>query len=238
MTSRARGATPTESLGDAWRLTGRKIGLVGADCADRFLVSAQAPGGGVGLFAVERGAALRPYRTIDDRGAGELLLDAAPATLLAAPGIAAPALAEAYDLALIGESAEAIGAMERAFEMTRDYLLTRKQFGQLIGEFQALRHRLADMFIELEQARSIVLRAIGAAQAGDAAQRALLAAATKARVAQAGLFVGAQAIQLHGGIGVTDEYPVGHYFKRLLAFDRRHGGGDVQVERFAALTGA
>jgi alkylation response protein AidB-like acyl-CoA dehydrogenase len=144
------------------------------------------------------------------------------------------AILAAYDCALVYESAEAVGAMQSILELTREYLLTRKQYGQLIGEFQALRHRIADMFIEVEQARSMV-RGLDALTCESANERSALAAATKARVAQAGLYVGAQGIQLHGGIGVTNEYPLGHYYKRLLAFNQRHGGGAAQARRYAAL---
>lgn len=222
---------------EGWRLTGRKTGLVGD--ATAFIVSARAEDGAVALFEVpgDSGALLR-HVTIDDRPGGELLLDATPATLLLEGGRAAAALAEAIDRTLVLESAEALGAIQAAFDLTRDYLRTRRQYDQLIGDFQALRHRLADMFIEMEQARSIVAVGLAALDGGDAAERARLAAATRARVAQAGLFVGGQAIQLHGGIGVTDEYPVGHYYKRLLAFSARHGGEARQVERFAGYSAA
>ena len=222
--------------GDGWRLTGRKTAIIGADHADRFLVTAQVEGEGIALFELlALGAPLRGYTTVDDRSGGELRLASTPATLLAGAGAARPALMAALDGALVLESAEALGAMEHALELTRDYLLTRKQYGQLIGDFQALRHRLADMFIETEQARSIMLCGLEALTEASPGRRAALAAAVKARVAQAGLFVGGNAIQLHGGIGVTDEYPVGHFYKRLVAYDQRHGGSARQVERYAEL---
>ncbi|EHJ60905.1 acyl-CoA dehydrogenase family protein [Novosphingobium pentaromativorans] len=217
---------------EGWTLTGRKAGLVGE--ASTLLVSAAMPNGGIGLFEVApEGAPLRRYETIDGRQGSELLLDATAATLLLEGEAARGALSEAIDRTLVLESAEALGAMEAAFHMTRDYLLTRKQYGQLIGDFQALRHRLADMFIELEQARSIIQVGLAGLASGRVDERARLAAATRARVAQAGLFVCGQAIQLHGGIGVTDEYPVGHFYKRIVAFAARHGGDARQVERFA-----
>jgi alkylation response protein AidB-like acyl-CoA dehydrogenase len=232
-------ATRAVRDGEGWRLTGRKTGIVGAGHADTLLVSAMVEGEGIALFEMPaEGAPLRLFTTIDDRSGGELLLDATPATLLTGAPDALPAIEEALDYALVMESAEAVGAMERALEMTKDYLLTRKQYGQLIGDFQALRHRLADMFIEAEQARSIVLRGLEALMEAAPARRAALAAAVKARVAQAGHFVGGNGIQLHGGIGVTDEYPVGHFYKRLIAFDSRHGGSARQVERFAELSAA
>ncbi len=223
--------------GDGWTLNGRKTGIVGAACADMLIVSAQTDDG-LALFELEaQTAPLTRFTTIDDRAGGELLLTATPAALLASGAPATAAVHAAFDHALVLESAEALGAMERALELTRDYLLTRKQYGQLIGDFQALRHRLADMFIETEQARSIILRGLEAVVDAAPGRRAALAAAVKARVAQAGMFVGGQAIQLHGGIGVTDEYPVGHIFKRLFVFAQRHGGEARQVERFAALHG-
>lgn len=228
-------ATP---LDDGWALSGRKTGILGAVHADTLIVSAKTTDGFALFELAAANAPLRPFTTIDDRAGGELLLDGTPAILLASGDAATAALHEAYDYALVLESAEALGAMERALDMTRDYLLTRKQYGRLIGDFQVLRHRLADMFIEVEQARSIILRGLEALVEAPAPRRAALAAAVKARVAQAGMVVGGQAIQLHGGIGVTDEYPVGHLFKRLLAFAQRHGGEARQVERFAALRAA
>jgi alkylation response protein AidB-like acyl-CoA dehydrogenase len=223
--------------GNAWRLSGRKTALLGAPHADTLLVSAQVDGAGIALFELPAAEApLRVFRTIDDRPCAELLLDRTKVTPLGPVGDAMPSIRLALDHALVVEGAEAVGAMQRAFELTRDYLLNRRQYGQRIGDFQALRHRLADMFVELEQARSMIFRGLEALTSPDWKTRSLYAAATKARVAQSGLFVTAQSIQLHGGIGITDEYLVGHYFKRLVAFNQRHGTAEVQVERFADLS--
>lgn len=220
---------------DGWKLTGRKTGILGTPTT--FFVTAVMPDGGIGLFEIgAENAPLRKYETVDGRSGAELLLDATPASLLLEGESARESLASAIDRTLVLESAEALGAMEAAFEMTRQYLLTRKQYGQLIGDFQALRHRLADMFIELEQARSMVHVGLAGLASDSSKDRARSAAATRARVAQAGLFVSGQAIQLHGGIGVTEEYPVGHFYKRIVAFAARHGGDAAQVERFAALS--
>ncbi len=158
--------------------------------------------------------------------------NATPATLIAADALAA--IEYAIDCEHVVESAEAVGVMQTAFELTRDYLNTRQQYGQLIGQFQALQHRLADMFIELEQSRSVVLRGLDALVRGGP-DRSAMAAACRVKVAQAGHFVGAQGIQLHGGIGVTEEYPVGHHFRQLIAFEMRHGGAGAQVERYASM---
>lgn len=230
-------ATRAVRDGDGWRLTGRKTAIVGE--ATALVVSARLPDDTLGLFELTTEAApLRRYVTVDDRPAAELRLDATAATLLLDGAAAERALAAAVDRALVLESAEALGAMQGAFDLTREYLAVRRQYGRLIGEFQALRHRLADMFIELEQARSILTLGLSALDDADVGHRGRLAAATRARVAQAGLYVGGQAIQLHGGIGVTDEYPVGHYYKRLVAFAARHGGEARQVERFAVYSAA
>ena len=227
-------ARPAEG---GWRLTGRKSGLVGE--GDTLIVSAVEDDGALSLFELAAAdAPLRRYTTIDDRPGGDLLLVDTPATLLLEGEAASAALSAAIDRALVLESAEALGAIQGAFDLTRSYLMTRRQYDQLIGNFQALRHRLADMFIEMEQARSILAVGLAALDRDDPTERGRLAAATRARVAQAGLFVGGQAIQLHGGIGVTDEYPVGHYYKRLVAFAARHGGEACQVERFAAYSAA
>lgn len=221
--------------GETWRLTGRKTGLVGAPFASSFLASAKSESGEISLFEIAKAdAPLVEFTTIDDRPAGELRLDNTTAKLLSSD--ASAAIEAALDYSMVLESAEAVGTMQAAFDATKEYLLTRKQYGQLIGDFQALRHRFADMFIELEQARSMVRRGLDALTSEDERMRAKMAAATRARTAQAAYFVGAQSIQLHGGIGVTEEYPVGHYFKRLTAFCLRHGTAEAQVERFAELT--
>jgi alkylation response protein AidB-like acyl-CoA dehydrogenase len=227
--------TRAETSADGWSLTGRKTAIIGAGCANTILVTAVTDDG-LALFEVTADTpALHEFTTIDGRMGGTLELLATPATPVPISGDLSTALAAALDYQLIIESAETVGAMQRAQELACDYLKTRQQYGQLIGDFQVLRHRLADMFIETEQARSIMMRGLGELIALSGEQRSLMAAAVRARVAQAAMFVCAQAIQLHGGIGVTEEYPVGHYFKRALAFSQRHGGADAQVERFAGL---
>ena len=218
--------------GESWRLTGTKTAIIGAPMAESFLVSARTEDG-IGLFEVSADSAkLREYVLIDMRPAGDLVLEGTEARLLAADALGE--ITRAVDFELVVESAEAVGVMQTAFDMTRDYLNTRQQYGKLIGQFQALQHRLADMFIELEQARSIVLRGLDALLR-DEADRSAIAAATRVKVAQAGHFVGAQGIQLHGGIGMTDEFPVGHHFRQLIAFEMAHGGASRQVERYAEM---
>jgi alkylation response protein AidB-like acyl-CoA dehydrogenase len=222
---------------DGWRLCGRKSAVLGAPDADRIVCTAIVEEAGMSFFELEAPSrSMRAYTTIDDRRSADLYLDRASARLVGPLGGALPVMKRARDASLVIESAEALGAMQRAFELTREHLLTRRQYGQRIGDFQALRHLIADMFIELEQARSMVLRGVDALGGDDARLRGALAAATKARVVQAGLHVTAQAIQLHGGVGMTEEYPVGHFFKRLLAFNLRHGAADAHLARYYALT--
>jgi alkylation response protein AidB-like acyl-CoA dehydrogenase len=228
-------ATPAGSR-DTWQLTGIKSAVLGAAQAHALICTAEVPGSGLSFFELSHpDSALREYQTFDDRPAGDLHLQGAQARLIGPSGEALPIMQRALDFALVIESAEAVGAMQRAFELTRNYLLERRQYGQRIGDFQVLRHRLADMFIELEQARSIVLRGLAALTQDHPRLRSAMAAATKARVAQAGLYVSAQAVQLHGGIGMAQEHAVGHYFNRLVAFNLRHGTADVHLARFASL---
>lgn len=225
--------TRAERSGGGWVLTGTKTAILGAPLATGFLVSAKTVDGRIGLFEVSAGAAhLREYLYFDMRPAGDLVLEGTPATLIAADALSA--IEFAIDCEHVVESAEAVGVMQTAFDLTRDYLNTRQQYGQLIGQFQALQHRLADMFIELEQSRSVVLRGLDAL-VRNGTDRAAMAAACRVKVAQAGHFVGAQGIQLHGGIGVTEEYPVGHHFRQLIAFEMRHGGAGAQVERYGRM---
>src|SRR5262249_47352780 len=140
--------------------------------------------------------------------------------LIAADGF--PALDRAHAHAIVILAAEAVGAMERAMWITRDYIKTRKQFGKTLNEFQVLQHRMADMLVELELTRSALFKALGQLDA-DPAERRLALAALKVQLGKGARFVGGQAIQLHGGIGVTEEYSIGHYFKRLTFIDSAFG---------------
>ena len=136
----------------------------------------------------------------------------------------------------MGLCAEALGAMDAALWLTRDYLKTRKQFGVSLNTFQALQHRMADMLVETELARSMLYRALAALTQPDALERRRAAAVAKGKVGEAGYRVGGEAVQLHGGIGVTEEYAVGHYFKRLTLVRSYGGSSDEHFARFAALS--
>ena len=202
------------------------------DHADAFLVPAQL-NGQIALFLVERGAsglALRGYGTQDGGRAAELQCTDTPATLLTQHGLTALTLA--CDVANAALCAEAVGAMEAANAQTLEYLKTRKQFGVPIGTFQVLQHRMADMFIHAEQAKSITVLAAVKVGSAPAEERRKLVSAAKVRVGKALQFVGQQAIQMHGGMGMTNEMPISHYFKRLTAIEMTLGNTDFHRSRF------
>jgi alkylation response protein AidB-like acyl-CoA dehydrogenase len=218
-------------------LTGEKSLVLDAHAADQFIVSACVEGQqNYSLFLVGRGAPgfrITTYPLIDDSRAADIRLDQVfvPASaLLEAPIVSSAILDEAIDRATLGRSAEALGAMEAVMQITADYLKSRVQFGQPIGKFQALQHRMAEMFIELQEARSILYCGLANIDAAPA-QRAKAIAAVKVVVANAGRIVGGSAIQLHGGMGLTAECSVGHYYKKLLAFDMIYGDIDENLDR-------
>ena len=187
------------------------------------------------LYLVEKGSSCLDIQCYPLRAvvrAAELVLDKTPATPL---GLGMDALQEVTDLALVAISAEALGAMERATALTKDYLMTRKQFGRPIGTFQALAHRMADLLIELEQVRSAVINAAGYL---DATDRDLHLSATKNLIGRAGRLVAEEAIQMHVGIVMTQEYELAHIAKRIIMADHRFGDTDYHLERFIALSAA
>lgn len=232
-----RPATRAERRGDGWVVTGTKIVVPAGDEADAFVVPARIAGAdgertGIGLFVVEAGAAaITPYPTQDGARAADLRFDATPAALIAEDGL--ERLEHAVDIALAGIAAEGVGLMDRLLAMTVEYLNTRRQFGVPIASFQALRHRVADAKMQLELARSMSYYATLKLVA-PAAERRRAVAQARVQLGQAMRFVGQQCIQMHGGIGVTDEYAGSHYFKRLtvleLAFgDTLHHLGEVSA---------
>ena len=222
--------TKAVAAGDAWTLSGTKSLVTIGDQADAFIVSARVSGAaddaaGIALFLVERGASgvkTQGYALQDGSRAAEVTLAGAPATLLVAAGPAFAALELAVDIGIAALAAEAVGAMDKLFELTVDYMNTRKQFGVAIGTFQALRHRLADMKMQLELARSMSYYAtLKLGETPDVRRRAV--AQAKVQLGNSARFVGQQAIQLHGGIGMTDEYIGSHYFKRLTTMEMQFG---------------
>jgi pimeloyl-CoA dehydrogenase small subunit len=243
----ARIATTARKAGDVWVLDGEKCMVLGAPLADKLVVSARTSGGpadakGISLFLIDRGAAgvsLRPYVTIDEQRAADVVLqgvEAGPDSLIGKEGGALELIEEVTDYATALLCAEALGAMKHANDATLEYLKTRKQFGVPIGTFQALQHRMVDMVIAAEQARSMACLACAKADGEpDARERKRLVSAAKVRVADACRHVSQEAIQLHGGMGMTEELKVSHTFRRLTMIAQQFGDADHHLERFAAL---
>jgi alkylation response protein AidB-like acyl-CoA dehydrogenase len=227
-------ATPT---GDGWTLSGQKIAVLGGDSADQLLVTARTPDGPIGLFLVDAGAAgvtRDRYAMQDGRRGADLLFADAPAAQLGSPAEALDAVESVLDVATAALCAEAVGAMERMLWLTVDYLKTRVQFGQPIAVFQALQHRAADMYVSLEQARSMALFARLALADDDVEQRRKAVRAAKIQIDLAARHVGQEAVQLHGGIGMTMEYPVGHYLKRTTVIAKTFADADLLTELVGA----
>ncbi len=208
--------------GSGWTVSGAKSVVPAGDQADAFLVPAVA-NGRIALFIVERsasGVSTQGYGTQDGGRAAEVSLQNAPATLVTTDGLTA--LEHAVDIGIACVCAEAVGVMDKTVAVTAEYLNTRKQFGVAIASFQALRHRMADMKMQLELARSMSYYASLKLNApADERRRALSRA--KVQLGQSMRYVGQQAVQLHGGIGVTDEYIVSHYFKKLTQLEMSYG---------------
>ena len=237
-------STVAEHDGDEWVLGGTKIVAVGAPLATHLLITARTPSG-ISLFVVETdtgapGIEAHHYRTVDDRRASDLVIDGLRlpgGALLGEEGQAWASLAQARDEGAAAVCAEAVGCMRRVLADTVEYCKQRRQFGQPIGSFQVLQHRMVDMYMELEQAVAAVYLAVLNLET-EPAVRARAVSATKATVGRAARFIGQQAVQLHGGMGMTEELAIGHYFKRLTALQFEFGSTDYHVARYAELTKA
>ncbi len=237
-------ATTAKRDGGGFVLRGDKGVVLNGDSADLLAVSARTAGGGrerdgISLFLVDakaKGVERRAYPTVDGLRSAEVALAdvrVGADALLGTADAAYPVIEHAVDRAIAALCAEAVGIMEVLNAATLDYLKTRKQFGVPIGSFQALQHRMADMVIEHEQSKSMATLAALSADLADAAERRRVLSAAKVQIGKSGRFVGQQAIQLHGGIGMTDEYVAGHYFKRLTVMDQTFGDVDHHLDRFA-----
>lgn len=238
--------TQAHPVEGGWRLSGRKIAVVGVASAGLILVSARTGGDarsehGISLFLVEAqadGLQRRDYPCIDGPRASDLILDdvfVARGALLGSVGEALPALRYQQGRAIAGQCAEAIGGMQEAFRLTLDYLKTRKQFGSPIGKFQVLQHRMADMRGELELATSMAILAACVADQADSDERSRQLAAAKFVVVRAARLIAEQAIQLHGGIGMTWEYSLAHHAKRLVMLSHQLGDDDHHLQAYAEL---
>lgn len=240
-------ATTAEASGGGYKLNGMKGVVFGAPSAGKFVVSARTSGGardadGITLFLVDADAAgvsVRGYPTADGLRAGELTLENVQVGADAVVGPVGGGLAileKTIDQGIAAIAAEATGAMSHLNAMTLEYIKTREQFGQPIGKFQVLQHRMVDMFIAHEEAKSMAMMAAMRVEEEDAAERKKAMSAAKVQIGKSGRYVGQQAIQLHGGIGMTDEYAAGHYFKRLTMVDRTFGDVDFHLKRFSDLS--
>jgi alkylation response protein AidB-like acyl-CoA dehydrogenase len=233
--------TIARAEGGRFRLEGDKGVVLHGDTADKILVTARTSGGtrdrgGIGLFLVDaksEGVSVRGYATQDGRRAAEISFAGAYGTALGDPGDALPAVEQVADEAIAYLTAEAVGVMAAMHDSTVDYMKQRKQFGRAIGEFQALQHRAVDMYVLLEQARSMALYATMMAADDDAVERHKAVAAAKVQIGRSGKKIGQEAVQLHGGIGMTMEYSVGHYFKRMTMIDILFGDADTHLAALA-----
>jgi alkylation response protein AidB-like acyl-CoA dehydrogenase len=233
--------------GDGWVLNGLKRVVVGAPQADLLVVSARTSGAssdakGISLFVVDpkaKGVSMTPYRNMDNQRAADVKLDGVQVrgdAIVGAEGGALPVIEEAVDFATALQCAEAVGAMQFANDTTLEYLKTRKQFGQPIGAFQALQHRMVEMFVTLEQARSMSYLACSKVDTvTDPVERGRCVSAAKIKIADACRQISQESIQLHGGMGMTEEMKVSHTFRRLTMIAQQFGDADHHLARFAAL---
>ena len=223
---------------DSWKLTGEKVFVLNGHGADNLVVSADT-GDGLGLFVVPRdakGLTVQPIQTMDGKRAAVIRLDGVAVGgdhLLGEPGSAATVLEEIMDLGAAAACAEASGIMTAVLDMTVEYLKVREQFGVKIGTFQALQHRTVDMFVEVQLCKSMGIWAAIRADEDDIAERVRATSAAKAQLSVGGRYVVRQSIQLHGGIGCTDEHDVGLYFKRMQVLSALFGDEEHHVRRFS-----
>ena len=237
-------ATTAKKDGAGWSLSGHKAVVLNAPSADKLLVSARTSGSafdanGVSLFIVDAKAAgvtVRAYATQDSHRAGEVLLKDVKVgadALVGSVNQALPAIEHAIDRGIAALCAEAVGVMAALNAATLEYLKTRKQFGQPIGKFQALQHRMAEMAIATEHARSMALLAAVKVESADVSERRRNVSAAKAYIGQSARKVGQEAVQMHGGMGVTDELIVSHFFKRLTVINATFGDADHHLGKFS-----
>jgi alkylation response protein AidB-like acyl-CoA dehydrogenase len=238
--------TTAKKDGAGWVLNGHKAVVVGAPWATHLIVTARTGGGqrdegGVSVFVVDKnakGVVTRDYPTVDGARASEVFFEnvSVPADAVIGPeGGALPLVEKVIDEAIAGLCAEAVGVLRRLHEGTLDYTKQRKQFGQPIAQFQVLQHRMVDMFIQLEQSVSMTYMANIKLDETDH-ERAKAISAAKVQIGRACKFVGQNAIQLHGGMGMTDELAIGHYFKRATLIEGLFGSVDHHLRRYESLS--
>jgi alkylation response protein AidB-like acyl-CoA dehydrogenase len=220
---------------DGTAISGEKLAVMHAPPADMLVVSARSSSG-IGLYLVDArasGITMRPYQTLDEMPAADVTFKSTPATRIG-EGDALPLIEEVVDFATALVCAEAVGAMKYANDATLEYLKTRKQFGVPIGAFQVLQHRMVDMVISYEQARSMASLACAKVDSErDAAERKRIVSAAKIKIADASRHVSQESVQLHGGMGMSEELKISHTFRRLTAIARQFGDADHHLARFS-----
>jgi alkylation response protein AidB-like acyl-CoA dehydrogenase len=230
-------ATPS---GDGWVISGAKHAVLHLPVADRILVSARA-GAALRLFVLPNaapGLGIHPFQTVDGQRAGHLTLNEVRVGAEAALGEGAdtlPAIEGAADIATAVLCAEGWGTIQRMLTITTEYMRTRRQFGEPLGRFQALQHRLADMYLAEQRSASALTMLRYGLDDAKVSQRQRLVSAAKVQIDKSGQYVAQQSVQLHGGIGITDEYVLGHYFKRLMAIAAQCGDPAFHLDRLARL---
>jgi alkylation response protein AidB-like acyl-CoA dehydrogenase len=240
--------TTAQPKGAGWVLDGEKSVISHGDAADMLVVSARTSGGrddtaGITLFLVDGnagGIARRSYTLRDGSRAAEITLSGVEVgsdAVLGAVGGGFPVIQRVAEAGIAATAAEAVGAMEAMHSMTLEYLKTRQQFGRPIGENQALQHRATEMFVALEQGRSLAMLAAMTVDEPDTAERARNLSMVKVGIGQAARFVSQNAVQLHGGIGMTEEYAVGHYFRRVMVIEHSFGDTAHHLSRLAEQVG-
>jgi alkylation response protein AidB-like acyl-CoA dehydrogenase len=235
----ANDSTQTQAIrsGETWTLSGSKVAIYHAPLADLYLATARDEAGRLGVFGIDAGTPglrLDAYTTVDGQHAADLVLDGVVASTRWGED-AENTLQDVLDIGLAALCAEALGVLDRILRSTIEYSRSRVQFGVAIGSFQALQHRMAEMLMHVEQARSMCYLATARRDDADARTRRAALAGAKVLIGQAARYVGQQAVQLHGGMGMTDELDVSHCFKRLLAFELRMGTTDEQLALYRRL---
>jgi pimeloyl-CoA dehydrogenase small subunit len=239
-------ATSAKKQGSGYVLNGQKAVVIAAPWADQLIVTARTSGGqrdrnGISVFIVDknaRGISCRNYPTVDGLRASEITfenVEVPAANLIGQADNGLPLIERVVDEAIAATCAEATGCMKVLVDTTVGYSKQRKQFGVPIGKFQVLQHRMVDMFVHYEQSVSITLMVTLKLSESDV-DRAKAASAAKVTIGKAGRFVGQQSVQIHGGMGMTDELNVGHYFKRLTMIDALFGSTDHHLKRYASLS--
>jgi alkylation response protein AidB-like acyl-CoA dehydrogenase len=236
-------ATSATSTGNRFSLSGNKSAVMDASSAHQLIVSARVngatrAGSGIGLFLVDtdaQGVSTRHFHTADGTNAADVRLDNAPAQLLVSQEHGLVVLEQLIERAISARCAQAAGAMHQAYEQTLEYLKTREQFGVPIGSFQVLQHRMVDMLMAVRECQSMTLMTAGKIMSEDAVERRCAAAAAKAYVGKRARNVAQEIVQLHGGVGMTEELSIGHFFRYLIQFCSLYGSTAYHLQRYTAL---